>query len=122
MTPDVVQHAHFRRVEKLAGRRVHDEGVIGPAVPQSRHDVEELAGAVVAAGVGRVVGQPEVASCVRVLGRDHVPARPASAEVVKGGEATGDVERLVVGRRGGRDQPDPARDGGQRGQKRVRVE
>ena len=57
------------------------------------------------------------------IGRGHeVPARAAAADVIERGEAPRDVERLVVGRGGGGDEPDVPRHHRQRRQQRDGLE
>jgi len=63
-----------------------------------------------------VAGRPGVAA------GDDVPAGPATADVVERGEAAGDVERLVVGRRDRADQADVAGVDGDGGQQRQRLQ
>ncbi len=70
------------------------------------HDLGELVGAVVALGVPVVRVAVEVQRLDLHAGGDEVPAGAAAADVVERGELARDVERLVVARRGGADQPD----------------
>ena len=82
------------RVEVLAGGAVEGEGVVVPAVPELADDVDELAGAAVAVGVGGELGVAEVAGGVVVGGGDDVPGGAAAADVVERGELAGDVVGL----------------------------
>src|SRR5581483_8379917 len=53
---------------------------------------------------------PEVLRLTVVDRRDHVPGRPATGEVVEGGEGAGHVERRVVDGRVGGAEPDAVGD------------
>src|SRR5471032_1763058 len=64
----------------------------------------------------------EVHRLVLGLRGDEVPAGAATADVIDGEEAAGDVVRLVVGRRAGRDQADAAGDGAQRRDRAHRLD
>jgi hypothetical protein len=120
--PAMVEHVHPVGVEEDPALDVAQEGIVGERVPQALHHRDEFVRPVVAVGVLGMVREPEVPRRVGVRGRHHVPARPAAAEVVEGGEAPGDVVRLVVG--GGRrgDEPDALRHHRERGQQRRGVE
>ena len=85
----------------------HDRVVV-PAVPQAAGDIDELGCPRIAIVVLGMLVQPEVAGRVAVVRRDDVPADPPTGGVVGGREAPGEVERSVVRRRRGADQPDPA--------------
>src|ERR1700730_18396496 len=69
----VVEHMHPLRVEIKAGLDIADKGVLGPAVPEAGHDIEELAGAAVALAMLHMLGQPEIECRVGVRGGDEVP-------------------------------------------------
>ena len=112
----VVEHMHALRVEEYAARRVAEEGVVRPTVPKAGHHVEELAGAAVARGVLPVLVAAEIPRLHRIAGGDEVPAGAAAADVVQRGEFPRDVVGLVVGGRGGGDQPEPLRHHRQRRQ------
>jgi hypothetical protein len=56
----VVEHVHPLGVKIDAALDIADEGVLGPAVPQPGHDIEELAGPAVAFAVLHMLGQPEI--------------------------------------------------------------
>ena len=71
----VVEHVHAFGIEIDALLDVADEGVVGQAVPQPGHDVEELAGAAVALVVLHVLGQAEIERRIGVGGGDQVPRR-----------------------------------------------
>ncbi len=97
---------NLRCVDKACVKLVADKGIILPAIPQRVHDLRKFLGAVIARLVLKHAGQTEIAtrSCIRR--GNSVPARAAAAGVVERRKASGDVVGLVVGRRGGRDQPD----------------
>ena len=120
--PLVVQHVHLAGIEIDAALHVADEGVIGQAVPKTRHHVVELARAGVALAVLHVVLEPEIQRRVGIGGGDDVPARASAADVVERGELARDVIGLVEGGRGGGDQADMLRGTGQRRQQRERIE
>ena len=56
----VFEHMQPLGIERDALLDVADEGVLGPAVPQAGHDVEELAGAAVAHAMIHMLGQSEI--------------------------------------------------------------
>ncbi len=118
----MVEHVQLGRVEEDAALLVAQPGIVRPAVPEPRDHLVELAGAPVAFVVLDVVGQAEIERRVGVGGRHHVPAGPATADMVERGEAPGDVIGLVEGRRGGRDQADSLRHHGERRQQGQRLE
>jgi hypothetical protein len=66
--------------------------------------------------------EPEVAGRTGVEAGDDVPAGPAAADVVEGGEPARQVERRVVGRTRRADQADVPGVGGDRGQQGQRFE
>ena len=101
---------------------VADEGVVGETVPEPGDDVVELARADVAGVVIHLLVVAEIQRGIRVGGGDDVPAGTAAADVIERGEAAGDVVGRVEGRRGGRDEADALRHGGQRGEQRERLE
>ncbi len=105
-----------RRVEIQPGPAVQPERAVVPRVPEVAHDVHELAGPLVALGMGGELGVAEIARGV-VVGRGHdVPCRPALAEVVERGELAGHVVRLGEAGGDGAAEADPLRHPGQRGQ------
>ena len=53
---------------------IADKGVLGPAVPQAGHDIEEFAGAAIALAMLHVLGHAEIERRVGVRGRDQIPA------------------------------------------------
>ena len=102
----MVEHMHPLGVEIDAVLDIADEGVVGPAVPEAGHDIEELARAAIALAVLHMLGQPEIERRVGVRGGDQVPAGAAAADMVERGEAPGDRVGRLEGRRGGGDQPE----------------
>lgn len=105
-----------------AGRLVGDDRVVLPAVPQLQGDVQELGGAGVPLGVRGLGVQPEVTGGLRSRRGDDVPARPAAADDVEGGELAGQVVGGVVGGGGGGDEPDVLGGRRQRGEQRERLQ
>ena len=118
----MAEHVQFCGIEEQAALLVAQEGVIRPGVPQSRHDIEELAATPVAGVVLDMFVEPEVHRLVRVAARHEVPARPAVADVVERGELAGHMVGFVVGGGGGGDQPDAFGDHGEGRQQRQRIE
>jgi putative oxidoreductase len=118
----VGQRVQARRVEVAAARGIADEGVVGPAVPKPGHHVVELARRRIALVVRHVVLAAEVERGVGIGGDDDVPAGAAIAQVIERGEAARDVEGLVEGGRGGRDEADALGGLAQRRQQREGFE
>src|SRR5471032_3016706 len=114
-----MKDVHLVEVEPDAAFLILQEGVVLPAVPQARHHVMKLRGAVVADTVLEMLVAAEVHGLVLGLRGDEIPAGAAAADVIDGEEAAGDVVRLVVGSRAGRDETDAAGDGAQ---SRVRAD
>ncbi len=106
----VVQRAHARRIEELAGRLVLHEGIVGPAVPQALADLDELVGALVALVLGDMLGAAEVERVVRIGRRHDVPAGAALAQVIERGVAARQRIGLVVGRGRRRQEADVLRE------------
>ena len=118
----VVQHMHLVGIEEDAAFLVADPGIVRPAIPQTGHDLIELAPAVIALPVLDMLLQAEIQSCIGVRRGDQIPAGSAVADVVQRRELAGDVIRIVERGRGGGDQSKPFGDHGQRGQQRQRIE
>ena len=118
----VIEHVHFRRVEKEPGFDVAHERVVGEGIPQARHHVVELARPLVALGMLHVVVEPEIQRGIRVGGGDDIPARTTARDVVERSKAPGDVIGLVERGRSRRDQADMFGGAGQRRQQRERLE
>ncbi|GAA3310975.1 hypothetical protein GCM10020295_79470 [Streptomyces cinereospinus] len=102
--PAMVDLPHLVGVGVDAALTVEQDGVVLPAVPQLGGDLDELARPLVAQRVLQVLVLPEVAGLVHGAGGDDVPAGPAAADVVQGGELAGGVEGLVEGGGDGGDQ------------------
>ena len=122
MLADVVEEVDLVAVHVDAALLVAQQAAIFPAVPQADHDLVELGGALVALGMRHVLVEAKILGLVLDLRGHQVPARAAAADMVDRHEAAGDVVGLVVGRGRGRDQADPARHHGQRGERRRRLE
>ncbi len=103
---DVVDRADQVGVGEVPARLVEQPCVVGPAVPELLHDLDELGRTGVAVFVRRPLVEVEVVCLVLAGGRDDVPTRAPVADVVERGELAGELERLVIG--GGRcgDQSD----------------
>ena len=100
--PLVVDLVNLAEVGVNTGRTVLEQGVLLPrALPELVGHVDVL----VRPGVSLVVlgqpVQPEVAGGVRKVVGDDVPRDPALAGVIKGGDAPGEVERMLLEDRGG---------------------
>jgi hypothetical protein len=104
------------------GGPVGDDRAVVHAVPQGRRQLDELGGPLVATRVVRAVGQAEVAGLVAPRRGDDVPPGPPTAEVVERGEGAGQAVRVVVRRRGRRDEPDVLGRRRERGEQRQRLE
>ncbi len=100
---DVVDVAHLGRVGVDAPLAVGDHRVVVPgAFPELVEHVQVFVGDLVAAVVGHLVVQAEVARGVGQVGGDDVPADAAAGQVVEGAHAPGEGEgRLVGGGEGG---------------------
>ena len=118
----VVEDMHPLRVEIDAVLDVADEGVLGPAVPEAGHDVEELAGAAVALAMLHMLGQSEIERGVGVGGRDQVPSGAPAADMVERREPPRDHVGRLEGGGGGGDQPEMLGHHRQRRQQGQRVE
>src|SRR5205807_10187902 len=79
----MVEHVHAVGIEINAFLDITDKSVLGKTVPQTGHDVEELAGAAIALAVFHVLGQPEIQRRIRIGGGDQVPAGAAAADMVE---------------------------------------
>ena len=118
----MVEHMHAVGVEIEALVDVADKGVLGPAIPQSGHDIVELARPAIALAMLHVLGHAEIERGVGVGGGDEVPARATAADMVERGETPGDhVGRLERGRSGG-DEPQMLGEHRQRRQEGQRIE
>ncbi len=102
----VIEHVHFRRIEKDAVLDVADPGIVGPAVPQSGHDVVELPRAAIALAVLHMLVEAEIERGVRIGRGDDVPAGAAAGDPIERGEAPRDVIGRVERGRAGGDEPD----------------
>ena len=117
-----MQHVQLGRIEEKARRLVHHEGIVVPAVPQPQHHLHELGGAPVAFVMGDMGGVAEVQRFGRRRRRDQIPSGATVAELVERGEYAGDMKRIKVGRRRGRDQADALRHRRQRTEQGQRLD
>ena len=102
----MAEHVQLGRIEEAPFLAVADEGVVLERVPEAGDHIHEFLGAGVAARMGEMAVAAEIVGLARVRRGDEVPARPATAEMVEGGELARHVERLVVGRGGGGHEAD----------------
>ena len=117
----MVERPQARRVDVGAGRAVGHDRIVGPAVPQPLHHVDELGRALVAAGmVG--MGGAEIVGALAARGRDGVPGGAPLADMVERGEDPRHRPGIVVGRRHGGAEADAACAGGQRRQHGHRLQ
>jgi hypothetical protein len=119
---DVVERVQLVRVEEDVAFHVGDERVVLVGVPQSADDLNRLMRPPVPGRVVEVLVEAVVLAGAGVEAGHHVPAGPAAADVVERGEPAGEVERRVVGRAGGGDEPDVLGVGGDGRQQGERLE
>ena len=112
----VVEGVHAVGIEIDARLDVADERVFGETVPETGHDIVELARAAISLIVVQMILEAEIESSVRIGGGHDVPAGAPSADVVERGEAPGDVIGLVEGGGRRRDEPDALGRAGKSGQ------
>ncbi len=117
----VVERPYPRRVEIGAAFAVGDDGVVGPAIPQPLHHVDELGRPLVAAGMVGMLGA-EIVGALAARRGDGVPGRAALADMVERGEGARHRPGVVVGRRHRGAQPDMRGAGRERGQHGERLE
>src|SRR5690349_19573473 len=91
MPAGVVGRVNLVGVGEHATGLVDDKGVVLPAVPEFGDDVEEFTGPLVADLVARAGVSVEVAGLVGAGRGDDVPPRAAAAEVIQGGELSGQM-------------------------------
>ena len=118
----VVEVVHLARREIEPALGIAHESVVVPAVPQPRHDIDELVPARIALLVLDWCIEIEIRVLGQVAGRDHVPARAPLADVVERGELARDVIGLVEARRGGGNEADALGRHRDRRQQRDRLE
>ena len=118
----MIEYVELLRIEVLSRLDVANERVVGPAIPQARHDVEEFARATVTRRMLHVLLEAEIQRLVRIARRHHVPSGAPAADVIERREFPRDVIRLVVSGRRGRDKPEVFSEHGERGQQRQRIE
>ena len=87
----------------------------------AEHDFHEFVGAIVAVVMFEMGVLAHVVGLAVIERGDDVPARASARHQIEGGEAARDVERLVIGGRAGRPQPELRRDHAHRGQHDQRV-
>ncbi len=94
-------------IEVNAAVDIADEGVVGPAVPQARDHIEELARPLVAFAMLHVILKAEIQRGIGIGCGDEIPAGAAAADVVERREFARDVIGLIEGGRCGGDKSDP---------------
>ena len=105
MGPFVVQHVHLLGVEINARLNIADEGVVRPTVPQAGDNIEELARTTIALSMLQVFLASEVHRLARVGRGNDVPTRASPTDMIKRGEFSRDMIRLIIGRRCGGYRP-----------------
>ena len=79
----MVEDVQPRGIEIKALIDIADEGVVGPAVPQTGDDVEEFARAPLALGMLDMFLEAEIHRLVRIARGHDVPSSAATADVVE---------------------------------------
>ena len=102
----VVEHMQLVGIEIKAVFDIADERIIGPAVPQTGHDIVKLARASVTLAVLHMLFHPEIQRRIRIGSGDDVPASAPATEMVERGEAPRDVIGGVEGGGAGGDKAD----------------
>src|SRR5476649_785716 len=82
------------RIEEQAAGAVMDEGIVVPAIPEFVHDIDELAGLLVAQRMRRQRRVAEIARSIVVGRGDDVPRRADRRDMIERGELAGDVVGL----------------------------
>src|SRR3981081_4170599 len=100
MLSDVVDCMDLAGVGKNARRRIVDDGVVFPAVPEPRDDIQIFPGALVTLAMWRMLGQAEILCRLRRGRGDDVPAGSAATDVVERSEQPRQI--VGLGGRGGR--------------------
>jgi len=78
----MVNTPHPGRVDILAGVAIGDDGIVRPPVPQPLHDIHELGGDGIAAGMVRMRAA-EIAGGGGVGPRNRIPRSAPMADVVQ---------------------------------------
>src|SRR5439155_425178 len=97
----VVEPFHLGRISEAATLLVHDQRTVFPGVPMAEHDFHEFVGTIVAEVMFEMGVLAHVVGLAVIERGDDVPPRASAGHQVEGGEAAGDVERLVIGGRAG---------------------
>ena len=115
-------------IDKKSGRfaeasalLVDEQRAVFPGIPVAEHDFHELVGAVIAQVMFEVLIASHVVRFAVVHGGDHIPGGTAVGHQIEGGEAARHVERLVIGGRTGRGEPELLGDHAHRGQDHDRI-
>ncbi len=114
MRPDVIEDVKLCGIKIDTRLLVANEGVVRPAIPQTGNDVDELTRPAIALGVLEMFVEAEIHGLVRIAGSHDVPGGTATAQVIQRRKLPRNMKRLVIRRRGRRDQPQMLRDNGQR--------
>ncbi|MEJ1978837.1 MAG: hypothetical protein WDN49_24685 [Acetobacteraceae bacterium] len=117
-----LDRVNARRVEEAPAGGVGDHRVVGPAIPQPGHDIDEGVRPLVAQRLLHRLRAAEVQRGAVVQRGDDVPPGAAAAQMVERGELGGDGERLVIGGGQRRHQAEPLGHAGDGGNDRHRVE
>ena len=102
----VVEPLHLGRIGEAAARLVHDQRAVFPGVPMTEHDFHEFVGAIVAEVMFEMGVLAHVVGLAVIERGDDIPPRASARHQIEGGETARDVERLVIGGRAGRPQPE----------------
>jgi hypothetical protein len=101
---------------------VNDDGIVIPAVPQPKDDIDELLRPLVTIGVERNRIVAEIRSLQVSRGGHKIPPSTSPAEVIERREPACHIVGLVKAGRCRRHEPDPARNGGKRREECDRLE
>ena len=102
----MVERMHAIRIEIESRIDVADESVLRETVPETGHDIVELARAAITLVVVQMILSAKVESGVRIGRRHDVPAGAASADMIERREAARDMIGLVKRRGRGCDEAD----------------
>src|SRR5260370_1142613 len=112
----VIEPLDLGRIGKTAALLVDDQGTVFPGIPMAEHDFHEFIGAVVAQVMFEVMVLAHVECFAVIHGRDHIPGGPAVGHQIQRRKTPRHVERLVIGGRAGRGEPELFGDHAHRGQ------
>ena len=117
----VIKPLDLARIGESAALLVDEQRAVFPGIPVAEHDFHELVGAVVTQVMFEMLIASHVVRFAVVHGGDHIPGGTAIGHQIEGGEAARHVERLVIGGRTGRGEPELFGDHAHRGQDHDRI-